>query len=82
MASLNWYQSVTDFMEFSVNGKKQLKKIFLQFFRPFLICIATVKFFRFLTFISDHSLFNNSYSNAFFKLLPESYSFHGSFRKW
>ena len=26
--SLNWYQKVTVFMEFSVNGKKQLKKTF------------------------------------------------------
>ena len=82
MPSLNWYQNVTSFMEFSVNGKKQLKKIFLQVFRHYFICIATVKFFRFLTFISDHSVFNNSYSNAFFKMIPESYSFHGTFRKW
>ena len=28
MPSLNWYQKVTIFMEFSVNGKKQVKKTF------------------------------------------------------
>ena len=81
-AFLNWYQKNTLFMELSVSGKKQLKKFFLQVFRHYFICIATVNFFQFLTFSSDHSVFNNSYSNGFFKLIPECYYFHGIFRKW
>ena len=52
----------------------------IQVFRHYFICIATVKLPQFLTFNSDHSVFNKSYSNAFFKLIPESYSFQGNFR--
>ena len=71
MPSLNWYRKVTIFMEFSVNGKKQLKKNILQVFRHYFKCKAAVKLLQFLTFISDHSVFNKIYSNAFFKSTRE-----------
>ena len=54
----------------------------LQVFRHYIICVAAVKLIQFLTFISDHSVFNNFYSSAFFKSTRESYWFHGNFRKW
>ena len=82
MPSLKWYQKVILFMELSVNGKKLLKKIILQVFRHYFNCKATIKLLQFLTFISDHSVFNNIYPNAFFKSTREKHSFHGIFRKW
>ena len=82
MPSLNWYQKVTLFMEISVKGKKQLKKFFLQVFRDYFNCIATVKLLQFLTFTSDPSVLIKLYSNALFNSTRENYSFRGIFRKW
>ena len=71
LPALNWYQKVTLFMELSADGKKQLKKNILQVFRHYFNCKAAVKLIQFLTFISDHSVFNNICSNAFFKSTRE-----------
>ena len=52
-----------------INSSKLFPTIFCHFF----ICIATVKVLQFLTFVSDQSVFNKFYSNAFFKSIQESY---------
>ena len=69
-------------LSFYVIFREIEKKIlnFLQVFRHYFIYIATVKVLQFLTFISDHSVFNKFYLNTF-KSKRESYSFHGFFRK-
>ena len=51
---------------------KKIQKHFLQIYRDYFIRIPTVKLLQFLTFISDHSVFNKLYSNAFFKTIRES----------
>ena len=38
--------------------EKQFRNFFLQVFRYCFICSATVKLLQFLTFISNHSVFN------------------------
>ena len=65
-------------MEFSVNGKKENQTYSLQVLRHHCIWIATVKILQFLTFISNHCVFNKFYSNTFFKLMREKLRF---FRK-
>ena len=72
---VNRYEKVIAFIEFSVNGKNMLRIFPTRFSSLFhyFICIATVKLLHFLTFISDLSVFNKFYSNAFFKSMRESY---------
>ena len=52
---------------------------FMQDFRQYFICIATVKWLQFFNFISNQPVFNKLYSTAFFKSTREGYAFRGNF---
>ena len=82
MPSSNRHEKNFRFMEFSANGKKNNSKIFPIGFNHYFNWIATVKLLQFLKFISDLSVLNKIYSNAFSKSTRGIYSFHGIFRKW